>query len=123
MILVDTSVWIDHLHKSESALVDVLARDEVVCHTFVIQELALGSIKDRQLLLDSLVQLRGCPLLAQAEVLALVDAHGLWGRGLSAVDCHLLGSLLLAPGTRLWTRDKRLRTIAGELGVLLVTWS
>lgn len=120
MILVDTSVWIDHLHKAEPTLVDVLARDEVVCHTLVIQELALGSIKERQLLLDSLVQLRGCPLLTQAEILALVDAHHLWGRGLSAVDCHLLGSLLLMPGTRLWTCDKRLRTIAGEFGVPLV---
>lgn len=122
MILVDTSVWIDHLHKAEPTLVDLLVRDEVVCHTVVIEELALGSIKDRALLLDSLVQLRGCPLLTQAETLALVDAHQLWGRGLSAVDCHLLGSLLLSPGTRLWTRDKRLRTVAGELGVPLVAW-
>jgi predicted nucleic acid-binding protein len=122
LILVDTSVWIDHLHKAEPALVDVLARDEVVCHTLVIQELSLGSIKDRRLLLDSLVQLRGCPTLTQAEILALVDAHRLWGQGLSAVDCHLLGSLLLVPGLRLWARDKRLRTIAGELGVPLVAW-
>lgn len=122
MILVDTSVWIDHLHKAEPALVDVLARDEVVCHTLVIQELALGSIKDRQVLLDSLVQLRGCPLATQAEILALVDAHHLWGRGLGAVDCHILGSLLLMPGTRLWTRDKRLRTVSGELGLPSVAW-
>ena len=41
MILVDTSVWIDHLHDSEPTLNDVLARDEVVCHPLVIQELAL----------------------------------------------------------------------------------
>ena len=122
MILVDTSVWIDHLHKSEPKLADVLARDEVVCHTLVIQELALGSVKDRRLLLDSLVQLRGCPLLTQPEILGLVDANQLWGRGLSAVDCHLLGSLLLLPGTRLWTRDKRLRPIAVELEVPLVAW-
>ncbi|HVB26970.1 MAG TPA: type II toxin-antitoxin system VapC family toxin [Mycobacteriales bacterium] len=123
MILVDTSVWIDHLHKAEPALVDLLARDEVVCHSLVIEELALGSIKDRELLLESLVQLRGCPFLTQDEMLALVGAHRLWGRGLSAVDCHLLGSLLLVPGTRLWTRDKRLRTITGELGVPTAAWS
>ena len=123
MILVDTSVWIDHLHKAEPTLVDLLARDEVDCHALVIEELALGSIKDRELLLESLVQLRGCPFLTQAEMLALVDAHRLWGRGLSAVDCQLLGSLLLLPGTRLWTRDKRLRTVAGELGVPPVAWS
>lgn len=123
MILVDTSVWIDHLHKAEAALVDALARDEVVSHTLVIQELALGSLKTRRALLDSLVQIRALPILNQAELLALVDAHRLWGRGLSAVDCHLLGSLLLLPGTRLWTRDKRLRTAAGELGVPPVAWS
>ncbi len=123
MILVDTSVWIDHLHRTEPGLVDALARDEVVCHALVTQELALGSIKNRQLLLDSLAQLRGCPLLTQAEILALVDAHPLWGRGLGAVDCHLLGSLLLMPGTRLWTRDKRLRSVAAELGVSPVGWS
>ncbi len=117
MILVDTSVWIDHLHRTEAALVDALARDEVVCHTLVIQELALGSIKNRQPLLDSLLRLRALPVLNQAELLALVETRRLWGRGLSAVDCHLLGSLLLLPGTRLWTRDKRLRTAAGELGV------
>ncbi len=122
MILVDTSVWIDHLHKAESTLDDVLARDEVVCHTLVIQELALGSIKDRRLLLNSLVLLRACPLLTQAEILGLVDARQLWGRGLNAIDCHLVGSLLLLPGTFLWTRDKRLRTISGELGVPLVAW-
>ena len=123
MILVDTSVWIDHLHRTEAALVDALARDEVVCHTLVIQELALGSIKTRQALLDSLVRLRALPILNQVELLALADAQRLWGRGLSAVDCHLLGSLLLLPGTRLWTGGKRLRTVAGELGVPPVAWS
>jgi len=122
LILVDTSVWIDHLHKAEPSLDAVLARDEVVCHTLVIQELSLGSIKDRRLLLNSLVLLRGCPLLTQAEILGLVDARQLWGRGLSAIDCHLLGSLLLLPGTLLWTRDKRLRKVSGELGVPLVAW-
>jgi len=123
VILVDTPVWIDHLHRGEPTLVDLLTRDEVVCHPLVIEELALGSIKDRELLLASLIQLRACPFLTPTELLALVDAHRLWGRGLSAVDTHLLGSLLLLPGTRFWTRDKRLRTTAGEVGVPLVAWS
>ncbi len=123
MILVDTSVWIDHLRRAEAPLVDALARDEVVCHMPVLQELALGSVEDRQLLLGALVPLRACPLLKQAEILALVDAHQMWGRGLSVVDCHLLGSLLLVPGRRLWMRDKRLRTVAGDLGVALAAWS
>lgn len=122
MILVDTSVWIDHLHKAEPALVDVLARDEVVCHTLVIQELALGRIKSRRAVLDSLVRLRALPALSQAELLTFVEVNELWGRGLSAVDGQLLGSLLLSPAAQLWTRDKRLRTVAGELGVPLVKW-
>jgi predicted nucleic acid-binding protein len=123
LILVDTSVWIDHLHKAEPTLVDLLARDEVVCHPLVIQELALGSIKNRSALLDSLVRLRALPVLNQSELLALADAHRLWGRGLSAVDGHLLGSLLLSPAARLWTRDKRLRTVAVDLGVPTVAWA
>ena len=120
MILVDTSVWIDHLHRAEPRLVDALGCDEVATHAYVVQELALGSIKDRAVLLDALGRLRALPALDHAELLVLVEARRLWGRGLSVVDCHLLGSLLLSPGAQLWTRDKRLSTAAGELGVPLV---
>lgn len=122
MILVDTSVWIDHLRATEPMLVDALARDDVACHPLVIQELALGSIKDRDALIALLSELTQGPTLHHDELLTLVTAQRLWGRGLSPVDAHLLGSVLLSPGTRLWTRDKSLKTSAASLGVPTVDW-
>lgn len=122
MILVDTSVWIDHLRTTDPTLTELLASDEVACHPLVIQELALGSLKNRDLVLVALGRLRQCPSLSHDEVLILVSSRGLRGKGLSAVDAHLLGSVLLAPGTQLWTRDKGLGTSARLLGVMPVTW-
>lgn len=122
MILVDTSVWIDHLRRTEPALIDVLARDEVACHPLVIQELALGRIKGREAVLASLSMLRRTPTLSHEELMTLVSAHSLWGKGLSPVDAHLLGSVLLSSGVRLWTRDKTLKASAALLGVVTVDW-
>jgi len=117
VILVDTSVWIDHLHRTEPHLVDRLENDEVGCHPLVIEELALGSIKQRTAVLELLENLRQFSVLSHAEVMTFVDNRQLWGRGLSAVDAHLLGSVLLVGGSRLWTRDKRLISVCREVGV------
>lgn len=119
MILVDTSVWIDHLRAVESGLVDLLERDEVGCHPLVVEELALGSIKQRGDVLELLGRLRMFPQLNHDEALQLVDGKRLWGRGLSAVDAHLLGSVAVVPGGELWTRDKRLIAAGREIGVQL----
>lgn len=117
MILVDTSVWIDHLHESVPQLVALLENDEVGHHPLVIEELALGSLKQRETVLGLLACLHRFPVLSHHEVLELVDARRLWGRGLSAVDVHLLGSAVLSAGSWLWTRDKRLRAACHDLGV------
>ena len=117
MILVDTSIWIDHLHRADPDLVAFLGRDEVGCHTLVIAELALGSMKQRETVLGNLARLRQFPVLTHHELMVLVENHRLWGRGLSAGDAHLLGSVKLVAGARLWTRDKRLRAAAREIGV------
>jgi predicted nucleic acid-binding protein len=122
VILVDTSVWIDHLHHSEPTLSDVLARDDAACHPMVIQELALGSLKNRGAVLASLGRLTMSPSLSHDELLLLAGTHALWGKGLSPVDAHLLGSVLLSPGTRLWTRDKSLKASATQIGVPAVAW-
>ncbi|HJQ42390.1 MAG TPA: type II toxin-antitoxin system VapC family toxin, partial [Jatrophihabitantaceae bacterium] len=114
--LVDTSVWIDHLHAPISPLVSRLDGDEVGCHPLVVEELALGSIRNRDVVLSSLQSLQSFPTLTHSELRDLVDRRRLWGRGLTAVDVHLLGSALVASGT-LWTRDKRLNATARELGV------
>jgi hypothetical protein len=120
MILVDTSVWIDHLHAGESLLVELLGRDQVGCHPLVIEELALGSIKRRDDVLGLLSNLAAFPVLTHPELRRLVDARRLWGRGLSAVDAHLLGSVVLVGGAVLWTRDKRLLAACGAVGVSVV---
>lgn len=117
MILVDTSVWIDHLHATEPELVGLLARDEVGSHPTVIEELALGSLKRRNGVISLLSALHRFPSISHEEVLDFVDVRRLWGRGLSAADVHLLGSVLLEQGSVLWTRDKRLRAVAAEVGV------
>ncbi len=116
MILVDTSIWIDHFHASEPSLVALLRDDQVGCHRAVIEELALGSIKQRARVLALLESLQGFPVLTHEEVMALVDGRHLWGRGLSAVDAHLLGSVMLVGGARLWTRDKQLLAACRDSG-------
>jgi predicted nucleic acid-binding protein len=120
LILVDTSIWIDHLHASEPSLVALLRDDQVGCHRSVIEELALGSIKQRDSVLALLESLHRFPILTHEEVMALVDGRQLWGRGLSAVDVHLLGSVMLVSGARLWTRDKRLLAACRDSGVAYV---
>ena len=119
MILVDTAIWIDHLHSVEHSLVELLRTDEAGCHPGVIEELALGSIKQRDEVLDLLSNLYEFPVLSHDEVLQLVDRNRLWGRGLGAVDAHLLGSVLLVRGAQLWTRDTRMKAMCEEVDVLL----
>lgn len=117
MILVDTSVWIDHLHAAVGRLVGLLGDDEIGCHHLVVGELALGSIKQRDVVLGLLSNLNQFPTITHPEVLHLVDRRRLWGRGLSAIDVNLLGSVALVQGGQLWTRDRRLKTICTEVGV------
>lgn len=117
MILVDTSIWVDHFHASEPSLVALLRDDQVGCHRAVIEELALGSIKQCDRVLALLESLQAFPVLTHEEVMALVDGRQLWGRGLSVVDVHLLGSVMLVGGARLWTRDKRLLAACRDGGV------
>lgn len=117
MILVDTSIWIDHLHETEPGLVGLLARDEVGSHPMVIEELALGSLKQRSSVLSLLGALYRFPSVSHEEILDFVGNRHLWGRGLSAADVHLLGGVLLVGGSGLWTRDKRLRAAAADVGV------
>lgn len=120
MILVDTSIWIDHLHAAEARLGSLLSDDQVGCHRLVIEELALGSIKHRDVVLGLLSDLHQFPTLTHSEFLHLVERRQLWGRGLSAVDVNLLGSVALVDGAQLWTRDKRLRAVCTTVGVPVV---
>lgn len=117
MVLVDTSVWIDHLHEAEPELLELLERSGVTQHPMVIGELSLGSLRDRDRVLGLLSNLPSTPVATHVEVARFVNANVLHGNGLSLVDAHLLASVVLAPGTRLWTRDKRLQVAARRLDV------
>ena len=117
MILVDTSIWIDHLHRTEPDLVAVLEEAEVCLHPMIIGELALGSLRDRSAILTMIADLPAVPVATHAEVLQLIESNALYGTGLSLVDAHLLATLRLTEATKLWTRDRRLHSAARQLGV------
>lgn len=117
MILVDSSVWIDHLRRRDAELVALLDAGVVICHPFVIGELACRHLPGRETFLGELGNLPTAPMATHDETMDFVDRHALAGRGIGWVDSHLLTSAYLAGRTPLLTRDKRLRTIAGELGL------
>ena len=117
MILVDTSVWIDHFERNDPLLVDLLGNRSVTMHPFVLGELAMGNLADRGAVLLMLAQL---PRLAPArdpEVLAFIERQTLFGKGIGYIDTHLLVSARLKAGTQLWTLDKRLQQAAEHLSV------
>lgn len=116
MILVDTSVWVDHLRQAgEAGLVALLNAGEVCCHPWVIGELACGNLRARQEILALLKGLPALPVASDEEVLFFIEHHRIMGRGIGFVDAQLLAATALRPGTRLWTRDKRLSALARAL--------
>ena len=117
MILVDTSIWVDHLRKGNKRLTTLLNDTQVACHPFVIGELACGNLKNRRRILDLLADLPRVDLAQHSEVLELVETRKLSGQGIGWIDAHLLASALLS-GTPLWTADKRLRGLSALLGIL-----
>lgn len=117
MILVDTSVWIDHFRKGDELLAELLDRAEVVTHPFVIGELALGQLPRRQAVL---ADLRGLPQVTVAhhdEVMHFIERERLFGTGIGYLDAHLLAGVRLTSGVALWTRDKPLLTVAERLSL------
>lgn len=116
MILLDTSVWVDHLRRGDSLAIQVLESGQVAAHAFVTGELACGNLKSRLRVIDLLQGLPQLALATDDEVLYFIERHKLMGRGIGYVDAHLLAAVTIG-GAQLWTRDKRLREIATELGV------
>lgn len=116
MILVDTSVWVDHLRRGDPGLVALLVRSEVVMHPFVVGEIACGSLKDRQSLLELLQDLPGAVIATDDEAMQFIERHRLYGKGIGYIDVHLLASVALTGGAQLWTRDQRLRQVAAAMG-------
>ncbi|MGC8535468.1 MAG: type II toxin-antitoxin system VapC family toxin [Rhizomicrobium sp.] len=117
MILVDTSVWVDHLRSGEDALSRLLDHGRVLSHPFIIGELALGQMRQRELILTALAALPRAIVATDAEVFGFIARCELFGRGIGYVDVHLLAAASLSSAASLWTRDKRLHRVAVELGV------
>ncbi len=113
-LLVDTSVWIDHLRSANAELATRLERGEVWCHPFIVGELACGNLANRREILQHLEALPRVDVAEHREVLAFLEAHRLSGRGIGWIDAHLLASARL---TRLplWTLDKHLATVSQDL--------
>jgi predicted nucleic acid-binding protein len=115
MILVDTSIWIDHLRAGDEHLADLLNSSQVLAHPFVIGELACGNLHQRDDILRLLNDLPRAPLASQEEVLHFIERNKLKGQGIGFIDAHLLAATALADTALIWTRDKRLQKTAGKL--------
>lgn len=117
MILVDTSVWIDHLRRGDAELSRSLDAALVLCHPFVLGELACGRLRDRETTLAALGDLPSAPLASHQEAMVFLNRYSLAGRGIGWVDVHLLASTALAGDAKLWTRDRRLAAVAADLAM------
>jgi predicted nucleic acid-binding protein len=116
MVLIDTSVWIDHLRQTNRHLSTLLEREHVYCHAFVIGELACGNLQNRAEILALLRMLAKACTLTHNEVLSFIENHDLMGKGLGYIDIILLASTMLTD-CLLWTRDKALANAAKELEI------
>ena len=115
MILVDTSAWVDHLRNDNPLLSELLEHNRVVMHPMVLGELACGNLQNRQQLLQFWQNLDSLHSVSHDEALYFIEQNGLMGKGIGYIDVHLLASVVLAAGTKLWTRDKCLARISDDL--------
>ena len=117
MILVDTSVWIDHLRTTDPTIDRLVESFELAMHPFVLGELVLGSIASRLETIEAWRELPMAKVLHPEDVIDLVEQRRLFSRGIGFTDANLIASALTTSGLKIWTRDKRLAAVAAELGV------
>lgn len=117
MILVDTSIWVDHLRVGDPELIRRLQDGHVLAHPWVTGEIALDHLSRRSEILGLLHNLPQATVATDVEVLTLIDNVHLFGRGIGYVDAHLMAATMLTTGARLWTRDKRLAAVAVQHGL------
>jgi len=115
MILADTSIWIQHLRDGNAVLRKLLEQGQVLSHPFVISELALGNLKQRDVVLSALQDLPKATVAGDEEVLQYIWNRALFGLGIGYVDAHLLAAVQMTPEALLWTRDRRLSRLAAKL--------
>ncbi|MFO7671707.1 MAG: PIN domain-containing protein [Bacteroidales bacterium] len=116
MILVDTSIWIDHLHNSNKDLKELLLSNQVCIHPCILGELSCGNISNRTEVLSLLRALSIIDSVLDEEVLVLIEDRKLYGKGLGFIDVHLLASALVHH-VLIWTRDTSLNRVAKEFGI------
>jgi len=114
MVLVDTSIWVAHLRQGRRQLEKMLMDAEVMCHPFIIGDLACGNLKNRNEIISLLQSLPMAPTIEFEEILFFINQNYMMGKGVGFVDVHLLASAQLA-GVLLWTADKRLKASADQL--------
>lgn len=116
-VLVDSGIWIDHINGGDDQLVSLLRRRKVRLHPMIVAEIALGSITQRDKVLEELRKLPAVSTASHAEIMAMIEWQKLWSTGVGYVDTHLLASTCQTEGCRIWTRDKRLHAQAERLAV------
>lgn len=117
MILVDSSIWIDHFRSAVPLLQELIIERNVMSHPFVVGELAMGSLRDREIAIRSLSRLPRALVMDDDDVLALIARFKIYARGLGYIDAHLLASTRSTPAASIWTRDRRVQAVAEELGI------
>lgn len=116
MILVDTSVWADHIRRKNERMVMLMADGQILIHPFAVGELALGNLENRAAYLTPLNSLQSSTMATDDEFMAMIETKALFGSGINYVDVHLLAAACLSQA-KLWTNDKRLHCAAVRLGL------
>lgn len=119
MILADTSIWIEMFRKGrfKAELENLITRDQLCIHPFVVAELACGTLPDRRKTLAYLDQLTSLPLVSLSDVRYMIEARGLWAKGIGLTDLQLIASCLATPGAQIWTIDGPLGRVADSVNV------
>lgn len=117
MVVVDSSIWIDHMHIGVPQLGSLLMREHALMHPHALGEIALGSIRNREQVFARFMLLPVPNVASEGHVLFLIEDENLIASGIGYTDAHLLTSTLITPGGKLWTRDKRLHAQAERLGI------
>jgi predicted nucleic acid-binding protein len=117
VILADTAIWIAHFRSDEPDMRVQLGRRNIVMHPFIVAELALGPLRDREQTLGMLERLPQVRVAQLSEVRRMIELHSLYSKGIGLTDAHLIASTLITPSVQLWTHDKRLQGVAIALGI------
>nr|VFJ60242.1 MAG: hypothetical protein BECKFM1743C_GA0114222_102684 [Candidatus Kentron sp. FM]VFJ62368.1 MAG: hypothetical protein BECKFM1743A_GA0114220_103054 [Candidatus Kentron sp. FM]VFK13920.1 MAG: hypothetical protein BECKFM1743B_GA0114221_102993 [Candidatus Kentron sp. FM] len=117
MILVDTAIWVNHLHQRNEELSALLDNDAILIHPFVIGELACGSLRHRRRVLTGLHEIPSIDMVSNRGVMDFIERNALFSVGIGWIDAHLLAATARTEGCQLWTRDKRLQFQAERLNI------